>query len=169
MLFGTSKRIGSKIIDIEMKNTKINHTTEYCYLGNLLDPSLNMNQNFEKGYKKASGRLNLLAKMRSYLCVEAALKIFEMVIVPVLLYSSLIHLQLMKTQKRKLKKSKENHWWQTKRFVELSAEWKKKCCKIVKKSLDDKLSLAILRSINTNLILGTGISSWNSLKLIWVW
>ena len=79
-----------------MKNTKNNHTTTYCYLGNELDPSLSMSQNFEKGYKKASGRLNLLAKMRLFLSVKTTFKIFETIFVPVLMYSSLIHLQLTK-------------------------------------------------------------------------
>ena len=101
MLFGTSKRIGKKTIDIEMNNTKINHATSYCYLGNELDLSLTLSHNLDKAYMKASGRLNLLAKMQSFLSVEAAFKIFNMVIVPVLLYSSLLHLQLTTTQKRK--------------------------------------------------------------------
>ena len=124
-----------------------------------------MDQNFEKGFKKASGRLNLLTKMRSYRSVEAALKIFEMVIVPVLLYSSLIHLQLTKTQKRKLEsieRRAKKIIGGKKKICGIERRMKKKCCKIVKKSLDEnfvRISLAILRSINTNLILGTGISS----------
>lgn len=142
MLFGTSKRIGSKTIGIEMKNTKINHTTTYCYLGNELDPSLTMNHNFEKRYRKASGRLNLLAKMRSFLSVEAAYKIFEMVIVPVLLYSSLIHLQLTATQKRKLESIEERAKriiGGEKRICGIERRAKKRCCRIVKKCLDEKL------------------------------
>lgn len=124
-----------------------------------------MDQNFEKGFKKASGRLNLLTKMRSYRSVEAALKIFEMVIVPVLLYSSLIHLQLTKTQKRKLEsieRRAKKIIGGKKKICGIERRMKKKFCKIVKKSLDEnfvRISLAILRSINTNLILGTGISS----------
>ena len=39
----------------------------------------------EKKYKKVAGRLSLFSKMRQYLNVEAALKIYEIII-----YSSLI-------------------------------------------------------------------------------
>ena len=46
--------------------------------------------------------MNLLTNLRSFLNFEATYKIFEMVIAPIVLYSSLIHLQLTLTQKRKL-------------------------------------------------------------------
>ena len=142
MLFGTSKRIGKKTIDIGMNCTKINHTTSYCYLGNTLDPSLTLNQNFDKAYKKASGRLNLLEKMRSFLSVEAAFKIFEMVIVPVLLYSSLIHLQLTKTQAKKfesIERRAKKIIGGENRICGIERRVKKKSCKMVKKCLGGKL------------------------------
>ena len=44
----------------------------------------------------------MLTKLRSFLNYDAACKIFEMVIVPIVMYSSLISLQLTPTQKRKL-------------------------------------------------------------------
>ena len=56
-----------------------------------------------KAYKKASGRLNLLSKMRCYLNTEAARKIYEMVIVPILTYSTLINLKMTPTRQQKLK------------------------------------------------------------------
>ena len=60
----------------------IQHNTQYTYLGNHLDSKLNLISNFENKYKKVSGILTLLSKMRQYLNVDAAFKIYEMVIVP---------------------------------------------------------------------------------------
>ena len=125
-----------------MNNTKINHTMSYCYLGNELDPSLTLSHNFDKAYKKASGRMNLLAKIRPFLSVEAAFKIFEMVIVPVLLYSSLIHLQLTATQAKKFKSIERRAKiiiGGEKKICGLERRAKKKACKMVRKCLDNEL------------------------------
>ena len=103
MLFGTAKRLAKKnTIQLQINERPINHTESYCYLGNQLDPTLNLNNNFEKAYKRASGRVNLLRKMRPYLNTDAAYKIYEMVIVPILLYSTFLHIQTTATQQRKL-------------------------------------------------------------------
>ena len=100
MLFGTAKRLAqqNEKLNIEINGRPVHHTTSYTYLGNHLDSKLNLNSNFEKKYKKVS----LLSKMRQYLNVDAALKVYEMVIVPIILYSSLIHLKLTTIQLKKL-------------------------------------------------------------------
>ena len=54
--------------------------------------------NFEKCYRKASRRIHLLQKVRQYLSVEAAEKIFNMMIVPLFKYCCLLKLPLTKTQ-----------------------------------------------------------------------
>ena len=90
MLFGTSKRRSKeKSLELTIDEHPINNTTQYCYLGNKLDPGLSLNENFESSYKKASGRLHLLRKLRTYLNNDAAQKVFEMMIVPILTYSKL--------------------------------------------------------------------------------
>jgi hypothetical protein len=61
-----------------------------------------MNTNFDCAYKKASGRLGLLQHVRKYLTVDAALKIFRMIILPILTYSSTIKMTITETQKEKL-------------------------------------------------------------------
>ena len=99
--FGTAKRLSKKkTIQLQINEEKINHTESYCYLGNELD--LTLNRNNKKSYKKVSGRLNLLRKMRPYLNIDAAHKIYEMVIVPIILYSTFLHAQPTSTQQRKL-------------------------------------------------------------------
>lgn len=79
VLFGTSKRLSRKntknTIQLAMQGQPIHHSTSYIYLGNELDSSLTLVDNFEKSYKKAAGRLNLLRKMRPFLSFEAAYKI----------------------------------------------------------------------------------------------
>ena len=86
--------------------------------------------------------MNLLAKMRPFLSVEAAFKIFEMVIVPVLLYSSLIHLQLTTTQKKKfesIERRAKKIIGGEKKICGLERRVKKKSCKMVRKCLDNEL------------------------------
>jgi hypothetical protein len=94
MLFGTSKRISKygRDLKIQYQNTEISFVKEYVYLGNTVDSHLLMNTNFDCAYKKASGRLRLLQNVRKYLTVDAALKIFRMIILPILTYSSTVKL-----------------------------------------------------------------------------
>ena len=82
--------------------TVINNTKSYVYLGNSLDPSLILNENFYKSVKKASSRLQLLYKTRPYLTLEAALNVYKMMILPILTYSSIIKLQFTKTELTRL-------------------------------------------------------------------
>ena len=55
MIFGTAKRI-AKIEDrfqVHYRNEPINHVCSYSYLGNILDPSLSLNNDFASKYKKS--------------------------------------------------------------------------------------------------------------------
>jgi len=141
MLFGTAKRLSKQeqdTIKVEIQGETVHHTTSYTYLGNQLDSTLTLSKNFEKAYNKATGRLNLLSKMRSFLNVEAAHKIYEMVIVPIILYSTLISLKLTTTQRNKLR-SLDNR---AKRVVggnvsicQMESRMKKKACLVVKQCL----------------------------------
>jgi len=108
-------------------------------LGNHLDPSLTLDENFERSYKKATGRLNLLQKMRQYLNTDATLKIFEMVIVPLLLYSTFIQLQLTQTQQKKfnsIERKAKKVIGDNKNIAGLESRKTKKACKMVRKCLN---------------------------------
>ena len=70
------------------------------YLGNTIDSSLNLNENFDKKCEKASGRTRLLTKVRPYLNQAAVFDIFNMMIVPLLTYCSIIDLNCTLTHKR---------------------------------------------------------------------
>ena len=104
MVFGTAEHLSmtSKYILIKYNGNVINNATTYKYLGNQLDRNLNLDENVEWAYKKASGRLQLLAKLRCHLTTLPAIKIFDTIIMPLLTYSSIINLKLMKTQSDKL-------------------------------------------------------------------
>ena len=100
MLFANSKKL-SKIdspLNIKYREVTINNTNSYEYLGNQIDQSVLLTINFQKRYRKASGRIRLLQRVRQYLTVEAAEKIFNMMIVPLLTYCCLLKLPLTKTQ-----------------------------------------------------------------------
>ena len=79
MVFVTAKHLSmtSKCISIKYNGNVINNATTYKYLGNQLDKNLNLDENFEQAYRKASGRLHLLAKLRCHLTTLAAMKIFD--------------------------------------------------------------------------------------------
>ena len=75
MLVGTQQRLRNifdKTLNVTYKGVQISSVKEYKYLGNIVDQHLNFNKNFDKVYKKASARLNLLKRSRTYLTKHAA-------------------------------------------------------------------------------------------------
>ena len=92
MLFGTAQRLcrHGKNLKIMYQYTQINFVTEYVYLGNVLDNHLILTKNFDRSYRKASGRLRLLSLVRRNLTSTAAELIYKMTILPLLTYSSTI-------------------------------------------------------------------------------
>ena len=93
-----------------------------------MDPCLNLNDFFDKSYKKASSRLKLLYKMRPYLTTLATMKIYNMMIVTILTYNSLVNLKLTRTQLAKYT-SIENPVKKIENII------KRNACNIVKKCL----------------------------------
>lgn len=145
VLFGTAKRLSKQTkqsLTVTIDGSPVHNVNSYTYLGNHLDVNLNLNCNFEKAYKKATGRLNLLSKLRCYINVQAAYKIYEMVIVPILMYSTMISLQLTATQLKKLN-SFDNRANKIiggdVKLRKLESRMKMQACNVVKKCLDGKL------------------------------
>ena len=89
-----------KFLNVSYRGLQVNNVTEYKYLGNIVDPNLTFNKNFESVYKKASGRLRLLQKLRPYLTNEAAYSIFSMMIVPILTYRGPVKLTFTATHQQ---------------------------------------------------------------------
>lgn len=68
MLFGTAKRLNilhGAQLETTVNGSTINSTTDYKYLGVYLNSTLNLSTHFDKIYKKADGRVNLLRRIRS--------------------------------------------------------------------------------------------------------
>ena len=65
-LFGTAKRL-SKVnnFNVFYHFNIVNQVNSYVYIGNIIDSSLNLNENFDKKYKKTSVRMRLLTKVAS--------------------------------------------------------------------------------------------------------
>ena len=104
MVFRTAKRLSStsKFLSIKYNGNAINNATIYKDLANHLDRNLNLDENFERAYRKTSGRLHLLAKLKCQLTTLVAMEIFDMVIISLLTYSSIISLKLTRAQSEKL-------------------------------------------------------------------
>ena len=100
MLFGTAKRLSwkNRKLSIKYRGREINVTKEYTYLGYTLDNTLKLNGCFNIAYRKYCNRLELLSKLRHYLTTDAATKIFQSMILPVVTYSGLLKLQFTRTQ-----------------------------------------------------------------------
>ena len=88
MLFRTSKRLKlqGRELKITYNGTPILFVTEYVDLGNVIDNTLTLNTNFSQAYKQVSNWLRLLKRVREYLNVDVATKIFSMIIPPILRY-----------------------------------------------------------------------------------
>ena len=100
LLFGTSQRVAkiNKSFEVKFNNRNINETKSYKYLGVKVDHTLNLNSHFDKTYKKMTSRLRLLNKLRSNMTASAAASIYNMVIVPLFSYCSLLKPKLTQTQ-----------------------------------------------------------------------
>ena len=87
MLFGTSKNISTQTKVTLGNNNSVNHNTSYKYLGIKINPSLNLNSNFDYIYRKSSSRLGLLYNIRPLVDVKPTAKIiYQSMVLPLLTY-----------------------------------------------------------------------------------
>ena len=90
MLFGTSLKVKKEILEIRHRENIVSYATLYKYLGIELDQTLLLHKHINSVYKKASGRLNLLKRLRLHLTVQAAMTIYQTMLLPVFTYCSII-------------------------------------------------------------------------------
>lgn len=98
ILMGTNRRIRNKTLKVHFNDRQINFSSKYKYLGVLVDQTANLNEHFYLSFKKASGRLRLLKKIRWSLTMDAAESIYKCMIMPLLTYASIVTLNLNATQ-----------------------------------------------------------------------
>ena len=96
---------GSKLKDIKcnvlIDSTTINMPSSYEYLGITLDNHLNLNEQYQKIYKRICSRIKLLKRVRHNLTPTAAEQIYCSVIKPMYLYCSSIYTNQSNTWKCK--------------------------------------------------------------------
>ena len=103
MLCGTAIRISkSEELRLFYRSERILQSSCYKYLGNIVNPTVTMSGDFDAKYKKASSRLKKLWEIGGSLSVDARIKIYEMMILPLLIYAFTLHLKLADTQVSKL-------------------------------------------------------------------
>ena len=105
MLFGTAKRLYNHRdhkLEVKIRNFTINNTSEYKYLGVKIDPTLSLSTHFNEVYRKASGRLRLLHRLRNSLTVYSSISVYRAYILPIITYCAVANLHLSNTQKRRL-------------------------------------------------------------------
>ena len=88
----------NKNFEVKFNNQYINETKSYKYLGVEVDHTLNLNSYSDKTYKKITSRLRLLNKLRSSMTASEVANIYNMVIVPLFSYCSLLKPTLTQTQ-----------------------------------------------------------------------
>ena len=141
LLFGTSKRLNSTYGNFEVRfdNNLINNVKQYKYLGNILDQNLNLQANFSHTYRKASGRMHLLLKIKPYLTNVALRLVYMTMVLPLLMYSGTVHLNYTPTQQNKIKSIERRAHSiisSDKPLPCIYDQIKKEACKTVRKCLD---------------------------------
>ena len=143
MLFGTSQRLSKLDTTLQLyyRGEKVYNTDTYKYLGNIVDPALNLNLDFDQKYRKASARLRLMTKVRSFLNAEAAKKVYEAMVTPVMTYCHLIHSSITKSQSGKLKslKSRATEIIGNVDIQDIENTMKLRSCLFVRKCLEKRL------------------------------
>ena len=93
MLFGTTQQLlkAENALKFFYRSDPVQNTEQYKYLGNIVDPSLTLNADFDHEYKKVTKRLRLLSKIRPLLNSLAAEKIYNTMITPIMTYCSQLH------------------------------------------------------------------------------
>ena len=106
MLFGTGKRLNllqGCQVKLSVNDSPINATTCYKYLGVHLDPTLNFETHFQKMYKKAAGRVNLLRRICSSIDTLSAQRIYKSMIMPIFTYCGYNSLGWSESRKRMIR------------------------------------------------------------------
>ena len=74
MIFATSQKINNKELNIAYGHQSVSKASTYKYFDFTLDQTLT--------YKKATGRLNLLRRLRPQLTVKATITIYQLTLLP---------------------------------------------------------------------------------------
>ena len=139
---------GNDIRNCQAFSHAVNITTIYRYFGVDIDPSVTFNDYFVTSYKKATGSLHLLNKLRFQLDTKAAVTIYKSLIIPVLTYCSVLSMFDNKSSTDRLKSINSRDTRIAKKHADqahavtlpsIASIKKKHACMFVRKCIDGKL------------------------------
>ena len=107
MLFETSRKVKNQIIEIQHRLSTIFQSLSYKYLGVKLDQTLQLGDQIDPIYKKASGRLSLMKSLRPNLTVSAALSIYKAILLSIFIYCSVVTAVYSKSFEMKISRFEE--------------------------------------------------------------
>lgn len=144
MLFGTGKKLSAteRNLELRYRGYAINNAASYKYLGYTLDACLLLNENFDIAYKRACKRPRLLSKLREYLTSDAAFKIYEMMILPILAYNTMIKPVFTDTELMRLESIERRASeivGRGKNVSKTESLIRRKVCQFVRECLDNKI------------------------------
>ena len=93
-------------LDLKFGPFEINSTNSYKYIGSVIDKSLTLSENFNQSYKKAPSRLRLLNALRPTLDDKTSTLIYIKMVTSLLMFNSIINLNLAVTQINRLIKQR---------------------------------------------------------------
>ena len=102
MLFGTSQKVNKHSLNIVHRHKTLSTTANYKYLGVKLDQTLSLREHIDTSYKKATGRLYLLKRVRPQLTVKGAIQLYQSMILPIFTYCSILSSIYTRTFEKKI-------------------------------------------------------------------
>ena len=104
LLFVTRRRLNMLYGKLALRfgPFEIKSTNNYKYLGSVIDESLTFSENFNRNHKKASSRLRLLNALRPNLDDKTSTLIYTTMVTHLLMFNSIINLNLTVTQINRL-------------------------------------------------------------------
>ena len=148
MLCGTAIRIlKSEELRLFYWGERILQSSCYKYLGNIVNLTATVSDDFDAKYKKTSSQLKKLWKIRGSFSVDARIKIYEMIL-PLLIYAFTLHLKLTDIQVLKLcnieRRTIDIMKSSTYKTKSIENIMKKQACILVKKSLSKNVYVTFL-------------------------
>jgi len=106
-----------------------------------IDQHLNLGENFDHKFKKASSKLQLLKRLQPLLTHEAAIAVYKSVIISALKYNCIVQLNLTRTQRDKLKslERRASNILNTDDIPSIQNDFCKHAVKLVRKCMEGKV------------------------------
>ena len=121
----TSRKLNKETatVTINIHSERVNETTQYKYLGVILDHHFNLHEQVTTVYNKAFSRLKFLKRVRNNLTSYVAERIYKSMVQPIITYCPMVYLGLPTYLIGKLQSIHEKGRWNV-CSQQTNAEWK---------------------------------------------